>query len=136
MSAKTLSVVLVNLLLSTIALADLKAKSSKTFSGDEGVSVTIVRIEGDERKALLKVSGTDSDLDKQPLMAGIRDGGNGKEDYFVDLKTGRSNVIVKRDGYELYIPGKGKKYHIWYDKDESKKANADEIVKAYQAATK
>lgn len=116
----------------------LKAKSAKVYKGPDGAKVIVVRLDKKTAKeAIVKVTGTDSDLDGTLSLAEIEEW-NGKEDYKITWNKSRYVVITQRDGsYGLYTPGKsGKTYSLHFDEAGSEAVKAEAIVAEYEASRK
>src|SRR5437899_3015712 len=87
--------------------------SPKVYAGEEGVRVTLVTLKPrSAHRVLVKVEGSDSDLDGKIFLHEVREYGNNKADFARKRGEKQYVTITAREGwwsskeYQLYPPGR------------------------------
>lgn len=119
--------------LTVLALAG-SVHGQKVYTADDGIEVVVVP-QGD-KKALVRVTGSGSELDGKVRMHDVEDEGGGRVAYRGRMR-GRDYYTVRvRDGqYTVNLP-KRDSVKLKYSEDKSKALKADQLVAAHQQQTK
>lgn len=119
------------------AMADIVlSKYARVYKGGEGAVVTLIPLSPEtEKKALIKVSGIDTEVDGLVLLYDLED--QGSDEAYVMIYDGsrvarvRSNKESWTQSTTLYLPNKRDGIEIGYDEKASKAVKTDAILKLY-----
>ncbi len=115
-------------------------KYPKLYSGEEGIKVTVVSIEGSEpKKALVHVVGIESRIDDVVLLHTEKPNGDGfgletyvDDDIFWTIRSEKHRYGGKE--MLLILPeSKSKPMSLYYNEKLSKEVNAADILKKYES---
>lgn len=127
------------MLISFSATADIKlSKYAKVYKGGEGAVVTFIPLSPkSEEKALIEVTGIDTELDGLILLYYFEKQGDA-EAYKMKYDGSPSTRLRTTQGYwstgtTLYLPDFNRGIELSYDEKASKKVDTSAFLKRYQA---
>jgi hypothetical protein len=121
-----------------------KAKGKvRVYKGDDGVTAEIVELSEPANGALIKVDGTNSDLDEAVLLHERKDHDGGRRfSYDTKFKGSGFSTVYSESGLwgdQLLLQNPEyvtKKINLWYDAKASKDVKPESLVKAYTEQAK
>lgn len=115
----------------------------KVYKGDAGVTAEIVELSEPANGALIKVDGTNSDLDETVLLHDRKDHDGGRRfSYDTKFKGSGFSTVYSESGLwgdQLLLQNPEyvtKKINLWYDSKASKDVKPESLVKAYTKQAK
>lgn len=115
----------------------------RVYKGDAGVTAEIVELSEPANGALIKVDGTNSDLDEAVLLHERKDHDGGRRfSYDTKFKGSGFSTVFSESGLwgdQLLLQNPEyvtKKINLWYDAKASKDVKPESLVKAYTEQAK
>lgn len=91
----------------------------------------------DKNQALIKFENTGTDLDGRVFLHDVKETGRDKYDYTTGIDGAPWNTLYVRKGsYEVWIKGIKEPVTMKFDKADTEKVKAQEIVDQYEKAEK
>lgn len=126
------------------AVQTVKTKGKvRVYKGEAGVTAEIVELSEPANGALIKVDGTNSDLDEAVLLHERKDHDGGRRfSYDTKFKGSGFSTVYSENGLwgdQLLLQNPEyvtKKINLWYDAKASKDAKPEFLVKAYNEQAK
>jgi hypothetical protein len=108
--------------------------TGKVYTADDGVEVVIVTTS--DGKALVRVTGSGSELDGKVRQHDLEDGGRNRVDYRGRMKGRDYYTVRMRDGqYTVNLP-KRDSVKLKYAEDKTKALKVDQLMNEFQKQTK
>ena len=113
------------------------SKYPKVYRGGEGAKVVLIPLSPkSEKKALIEVSGIDTEIDTKVYLYDLKQTGRDGEAYFMQYDGEDTMRIKVSKGYwskwvTLYLPDANDGIQVYYDEQESKKIVPSTYAKRY-----
>lgn len=121
------------LVLALPVLAESPVESGKVFSGDEGIRVVVVPLKpASDKKAIVSVSGTQSEFDGKAQLCEVVSAGGSDTDYKTTWQGRPFTLLVVREQYgskeyRLGVPGKRDSLRVSFNDKATQELKAEEV---------
>jgi hypothetical protein len=138
---KTIIALVITTLFASSAFAEslTPGKYSKVYRGEEGMKVTVVPMKpASAKKALVQVSGVETEIDGLVIMHDIVDKGRGNKAYATTLHGEGFWTLYSEKSwgwkqYKVQLPeSRMQKLYAYYDETATKKVNAAALYKLHK----